>query len=336
MSEDATAHETGTAHDTAEQLSRRIDTSRAHPARVYDAFLGGKDHYPADSEAAKAALAANPRGYLDVRHNRAFLRRAVGQLAAEAGIRQFLDVGTGLPTQENVHQIAQRTAPESRVVYVDNDPVVLVHARVLLDSGPAGRTDYVDADLRDPATILREAARTLDFDRPVGLVLVAILHFVEDEEAYAAVRELLAALPSGSHLVLSHLTADRNPERITKVAETYQKRGLTFVLRPEAKIRKFLTDNGLEMIEPGLVPVHRWRPDHRPDVERESAADGGAGGAEGAGGADGPDRTDRGDGTVVERDGRDGLEDVGRTRYRDIADVTDADINILAAVARKP
>ena len=181
------------SQDPAE-LAKRIDTTRAHPARVYDVFLGGKDNYPADRAAAAAALAANPRGYLDVRHNRDFMRRAVDRLAGQDGIRQFLDVGTGLPTAENVHQIAQRIHSDSRVVYVDNDPVVLAHARALLTSGPEGRTDYIDADFRNPAQILEQAAKTLDFDQPIALCLVAILHFVEDDEAYPIVRELVARL----------------------------------------------------------------------------------------------------------------------------------------------
>jgi hypothetical protein len=293
---------------SAEQLRSRIDTTRAHPSRVYDVFLGGKDNYPVDREAAKAALAANPRGYLDVRHNRDFLRRAIGYLAAEAGIRQFLDIGTGLPTQENVHQIAQRIAPESRIVYVDNDPVVLAHARALLASGPEGKTAYIDADLRDPAEILRQAAQTLDFDEPVALVLVAILHFVEDQEAYDVVKHLLEALPSGSYLVLSHLTADLNPLQINKVAETYQERGFTFVLRSREEVLRFSADSGLELAEPGLVPAHHWRPDHVSDNEE---GDGGGG------------------------DFIDGLEDIDKTRYLDINDVTDEDINVYVAVAHK-
>lgn len=168
------------SQDPAE-LRKRIDTSKAHPARVYDVFLGGKDNHPPDREAAAAALTANPRGYLDVRHNRDFLRRAVTRLAKEEGIRQFLDIGTGLPTAENVHQIAQRVDPASRVVYVDNDPIILTHARALLTSAPEGATDYIDADLKEHARILEEAAKTLDLDRPVALVLVALLHFIEDD-----------------------------------------------------------------------------------------------------------------------------------------------------------
>lgn len=293
------------SQDPAE-LRRRIDSSKAHPARVYDVFLGGKDHYQADRDAAAAALAANPRGYLDVRHNRDFLRRAVTTLVEQDGIRQFLDIGTGLPTAENVHQIAQRVAPESRVVYVDNDPVVLAHARALLTSGPEGRTDYIDADLREPARILEQAVKTLDFDQPVALCLVAVLHFVADEEAYPLVRELLDALPAGSRLVLSHLTEDLNPENIRAVQRTYTERGFTFVLRSRAEVERFFTENSLEIADPGIVPAHRWRPDHAAPV---------------------PERP--------EESYLAGLDDIDKVRYRDINDVTDADINVYAAMAAK-
>ncbi|MEU4653273.1 SAM-dependent methyltransferase [Streptomyces sp. NPDC023723] len=287
-------------------LRRRIDSSRAHPARVYDVFLGGKDHYPADRNAAAAGLAANPRGYLDVRHNRDFLRRAVTALSQQDGIRQYLDIGTGLPTAENVHQIAQRIAPDSRVVYVDNDPVVLAHARALLTSGPDGRTDYIDADLKNPAHILEQAAKTLDFDQPVALCLVAILHFVEDAEAYPIVRELIDALPSGSRIVLSHLTEDLNPENIRAVQRTYTERGFTFVLRSKAEVERFFTENGLALADPGVVPVHHWRADHAAPVPEQP-----------------------------EPAYLAGLEEIEKVRYRDINDVTDADINVYAGVARK-
>jgi trans-aconitate methyltransferase len=288
------------------ELRRRIDTTKAHPARVYDVFLGGKDNYPVDRAAAAAALAANPRGYLDVRHNRDFLRRAVTSLAREDGIRQFLDIGTGLPTAENVHQIAQRIIPDSRVVYVDNDPVVLAHARALLTSGPEGRTDYIDADFRNPAQILEQAAKTLDLDQPVALCLVAILHFVEDEEAYPIVREVMEALPSGSRLVLSHLTEDLNPENIRAVQRTYTERGFTFVLRSAAEVERFFSESALEVVEPGVVPAHRWRADDAAPVPEQP------------------------EGSYLAT-----LDDIEKVRYADINDVTDADINVYAAVGRK-
>lgn len=293
------------SQDPAE-LRKRIDTTKAHPARVYDVFLGGKDNYPPDREAATAALAANPRGYLDVLHNRDFLRRAVTVLVKEAGIRQFLDIGTGLPTAENVHQIAQRIAPESRVVYVDNDPIVLTHARALLTSGPEGATDYIDADFKEPARILEEAAKTLDFGQPVALVLVALLHFIEDEEAYAVVRELLDALPSGSRLVLSHLTEHLNPPNIRAVKETYTRRGFTFVLRSKADIERFFAENSLELDAPGVVPAHHW---HFED------------------GAPLPE--------AVETPYLASLDPIEKIRYADINDVTDADINVYAGTGRK-
>ncbi|MFJ7331650.1 SAM-dependent methyltransferase [Streptomyces sp. NPDC101116] len=293
------------SQDPAE-LQRRIDSSKAHPARVYDVFLGGKDHYPADRDAAAAALAANPRGYLDVRHNRDFLRRAVTTLVEQDGMRQFLDIGTGLPTAENVHQIAQRVTPESRVVYVDNDPVVLAHARALLTSGPEGRTDYIDADLRDPDRILEQAAKTLDFDRPVALCLVAVLHFVADEEAYPLVSGLLGELPAGSRLVLSHLTEDLNPENIRAIQRTYTERGFTFVLRSRADVERFFTDSRLEIAGPGVVPAHRWRPDRAAPVPEQP-----------------------------EESFLASLEEIDQVRYRDINDVTDADINVYAAIGAK-
>ncbi|WP_405899778.1 SAM-dependent methyltransferase [Streptomyces sp. NBC_00727] len=292
--------------DTTAELRKRIDTTKAHPARVYDVFLGGKDNYPADREAAALAAKANPRGHLDVRHNRDFIRRAVTALTGETGIRQFLDIGTGLPTRQNVHQIAQGITPDARIVYVDNDPIVLVHAQALLTSSPEGRTDYIEADLRDPAKILEAARRTLDFDRPVGLVLAAILHFIEDDEARPVVAQLLDALPSGSHLVLSHLSADMNPVPINKVAETFRKRGFSFVLRRREEIERFVTDNGLELLDPGIVASRHWRPDHAADATE----------------APGP---------APEQ-----LDHLDQGRYVSISEATDEDVNIYVLVARKP
>ncbi|MFF8969962.1 SAM-dependent methyltransferase [Streptomyces sp. NPDC014995] len=287
-------------------MSETIDTTKAHPARVYDVLLGGEDHFPVDRAAAAAALAANPRGYLDVRHNRDFMRRAVTRLAAEDGIRQFLDIGTGLPTGENIHQIAQRIVPTARVVYVDHDPAVLAQARALLTSGPEGRTDYVDADLREPARILEQAARTLDFGQPVALCLVAILHFVPDEEAYPLVRELVAALPSGSRLVLTHLTDEMHPEPTRAVQRTYTERGFTFVFRSRADVERFFTDTpGLTPDEPGVVPVHRWNPGPAPAPP------------------------------AIAPEEFEALDDIGRIRYRDINDVTDDDINVYGATGTK-
>ncbi|WP_330240644.1 SAM-dependent methyltransferase [Streptomyces sp. NBC_00525] len=300
MSADASAPD-------ATELRKRIDTTKAHPARVYDVFLGGKDNYPADREAASMALAAHPRGYLTVRHNRDFMRRAV-TLAARDGIRQFLDIGTGLPTQQNVHQIAQAIAPESRVVYVDNDPVVLVHAQALLTSGPEGRTDYIEADLREPDRILAAARRTLDFDRPVALVLAAVTHFIEDETAYPVVRTLVDSLAPGSVLVLSNVSSDLNEEQVGSVTKAFKERGFAMVRRSYAQMERFVTDNGLELLEPGIVPVHRWRPERVVDLPEARYPD-----AE----------------FVA------GLDELDRTRYRDINDVTDADVSVYGLVARK-
>ncbi|MFE9854158.1 SAM-dependent methyltransferase [Streptomyces sp. NPDC005780] len=291
----------------AAALRARIDTTKAHPARVYDVFLGGKDNYPADREAAAMALAANPRGYLTVRHNRDFMRRAV-TLAAQDGIRQFLDVGTGLPTQQNVHQIAQAIAPDARVVYADNDPVVLVHAQALLTSGPEGRTDYVEADLRDPDRILEAARRTLDLDRPVALVLAAVLHFIEDEAAYPIVKQLLDALAPGSYLVLSNVSSDLNPEQVGQITKSFKERGFAMVRRSHAQVERFVTDNGLEMLDPGVVPVHRWRPEEVVDL---------------------PESQDPDPEFVA------GLDALDRTRYQGINDVTDADVSVYGVVARK-
>ena len=191
-----------------------IDTTTAHPARVYDYWLGGKDNFAADREAGEQALLAYPQLAEAVQSNRAFLARAVRFLTQEAGIRQFLDIGTGIPAANNTHQVAQREAPDSRIVYVDNDPIVLAHARALLKSTPQGACDYIEADLHNPEAILAEAARTLDFGKPVALMLLAVLQFIPDsEDPYALVSRLLAALPSGSYLVVSHPTDDFNPNR---------------------------------------------------------------------------------------------------------------------------
>jgi hypothetical protein len=186
-----------------------IDTTVAHPARVYDYWLGGKDNFAADREAAERVLAVTPGLRFRVQANRAFLARAVRFLATEAGIRQFLDIGTGIPTANNTHEVAQAAAPASRIVYVDNDPIVLAHARALLTSTPDGATAYLEADLRDPAAILTEAARTLDFEQPVALMLIGVLHLVQDsEDPYGLVARYLAALQHGSYLAISHPASD--------------------------------------------------------------------------------------------------------------------------------
>ena len=239
-----------------------LRTDVPHSARMYDYFLGGKDNFPADREAAEQFLKIFPETRVVARQNRAFLQRAVRFLTAEAGIRQFLDIGTGIPTSPNLHEVAQSVAPECRVVYVDNDPIVLAHARALLTGTPEGRTAYLDADLRDPAKILESAELrdTLDLSRPVAFSLIAILHFLQDsEDPYGIVRTYLDALPSGSYLVITHGSAPVVSEETEKGADVYNKRGINIRPRTPAEIERFF--DGLEFVEPGLRPIHQWRPE---------------------------------------------------------------------------
>jgi hypothetical protein len=241
-------------------LPVNLNTDRPHPARVYDYLLGGKDNFAADREAAQRGLKANPDSRVPPRENRLFLGRAV-RFLAEQGIDQFLDIGTGIPSAPNVHHVAQEINPRARIVYVDNDPIVLTHARALLTSHPEGRTDYIDADLRDVGTILDAVARseTIDLNRPVGLLLIAILHFVGDEhDPRRIVERLLAELPAGSYLALSHLTGDFRPEAWEQVAEVYRKQGVTMQVRSKAEIEGFFT--GLDLVDPGLQILPAWRP----------------------------------------------------------------------------
>ncbi len=238
-----------------------FDTSVAHIARVYDYWLGGKDNFAADREAARQAIAANPGIRAGVRANRAFLARAVRYLAGECGIRQFLDIGTGIPTAENTHEVAQAVAPESRIVYVDNDPVVLLHARSLLASHPAGSADYIDADLRDTATILDGAARTLDFGQPVAILLLLVLHLIPDsDDPYGIVARLMSAVPSGSYLVITHVAADVEVDAMAEMAQRLNRlvaeKG---TMRGKADVARFF--DGLELAEPGIVQPQLWRPD---------------------------------------------------------------------------
>ena len=201
--------------DPVEPDLASFDTGVAHPARVYNYWLGGKDNYAADRETAEQAVAANPNILPGVRANRAFLRRAVQYLAGEAGIRQFLDIGTGLPTADNTHEVAQAIAPDSRIVYVDNDPIVLAHARALLTSTPEGATAYVQADARDSGTILAEAAKTLDFSQPIAVMFLMILQYIPDEgEPQQIVARLMDAMPPGSYLVHSDTTGDIDADRV--------------------------------------------------------------------------------------------------------------------------
>jgi O-methyltransferase involved in polyketide biosynthesis len=240
-----------------------IDPTVPHSARVWNHLLGGEDNYPPDREAGDLVLRMFPDFARLARVQRAFLSRAVRFLAAERGVRQFLDVGSGLPTVDNTHEVAQRVAPESRVVYVDHDPIVLLHAGALLTSTPEGRTDYVEADVRDPGTILARAASTLDFHRPVALMMLGIAGQLSDsEDPWAIVRTLLDALPSGSHLVLSDGT-DTNESLNAAVAAYNASSAHTYHLRGAAEIARFFT--GLDLVEPGVVETSRWRPDPADD-----------------------------------------------------------------------
>ncbi len=242
--------------DTESSLA--VDTTVAHSARRYDYWLGGKDNFAADRESGDAIAAAFPTVRTAVIENRRFVRRAVAFLAEHAGIRQFLDIGTGIPTSPNVHEIAQAIAPASRVVYVDNDPIVLAHARALLTSSPEGATAYIDADLRDPGKILTDPRLrdTLDFSRPVALMLAAILHFIPDEaDPYGIVARLAGALPEGSYLVLSHATNDfLAPEEVAEIAAG---RYGAFFARSRAEFARFF--EGFELVPPGVVSVAQWR-----------------------------------------------------------------------------
>jgi S-adenosyl methyltransferase len=236
-----------------------LDTSVPHIARVYDYWLGGKDNFAVDREAAEQVIAAYPGILRDVRAQRAFLANAVVQLAGVAGIRQFLDIGTGIPTANNTHEVAQGVAPDCRVVYVDNDPMVLAHARALL-VGVTGPTAYVDADLRDTGKVLAEAARLLDFSKPVAVMLISVLHLIPDEDdPRAIVARLMQAVPSGSWLALSHPARDVHPRQVTEAASRFnQLAPAKATLRTRAEIVRFF--DGLDLLEPGLVQVHRWRP----------------------------------------------------------------------------
>jgi hypothetical protein len=249
-----------------------FDTSMAHHARIYDYLLGGKDNYAADRAAAEAALKAWPDLAFGARANRAFLGRAVRYLAAEAGIRQFLDLGTGIPTAGNTHEVTQAIAPETRVVYVDYDPVVLAHARALLDSSEEGATEYIESDLRDTGNILDQAARLLDFTKPVAVTMLAILQAIPDaDDPYAIVASLMDAVPSGSYLAISHPSSDLL-DRETKQGIDDSWNGTVqqqFTFRSHDQVARFFADT--DLIEPGLVLVEEWRPEPGTLAEGKSA-----------------------------------------------------------------
>ncbi len=250
-----------------------IDTSVAHVARVYDYLLGGTNNFAVDREAAEHVTAAQGGigpSRARIRANRRFLGRVVRYLAGEVGIRQFLDIGTGIPNEDNVHGVAQQTAPESRIVYVDNDPVVLAHAHALLAGTDDGATAYIDADLHDPENILRRAADTMDLTQPVAVMLISMLHlFGDDEDPARIVGRVMDGVPSGSYLAISHLTSES--EEITRVASAVKdspRMGYRLNPRGQTEISHFL--DGLELIEPGLVRVNQWRPD---EAELAESAD---------------------------------------------------------------
>jgi len=245
-----------------EEVLRALDTRHAHSARVYDYWLGGKDHFAADREAAEQAIAANPGIVMDVRANRAFLARAVRYLVAECGVRQFLDIGTGLPTASNTHEVAQVADPAARVVYVDNDPVVLAHARALLTSTSKGATAYLDADLRDTKAILDAASETLDFSQPIALMLLIVLHMIPDgDDPYGIVASLVRALPPGSYLVLAHPASDIRTAQQAEMTRRVNERmsGPKATMRDRAAIARFF--DGLDLLDPGVVQPQQWRPD---------------------------------------------------------------------------
>jgi hypothetical protein len=236
-----------------------LDVSVPHSARIWNYWLGGKDNYMIDRQVGDQLREVYPAIVDLARSDRQFLRRAVRYLTADAGIRQFLDIGTGLPTADNTHEVAQREAPTSRIVYVDNDPLVLVHARALLTSGPDGATSYIDADFRAPDTILSAAADTLDFSQPIAVMLLGILgHFPDDDEAAMLIRHVMAATVPGSYLVIAH--GSSTSEGLLEAARRYRESGAeSYTLRsPEQLARLF---EGLELVPPGLAPVPQWRPD---------------------------------------------------------------------------
>jgi len=252
---DTTAHD-DTAGGDPEALT--FDPRTPNSARMWNYWLGGKDNYAADRAAAEAVIRVFPALPVIARQARRFLVDVVQQLAAVHGVRQFLDIGTGLPTADNTHEVAQRVAPESRVLYVDIDPVVLAHARALLTSTPDGRTDFIQADLRDTETILAQAARTLDLNQPVAILLIAVLHFIgEEDDPYAIVARLMDAMPSGSYLAFGHAASDIRPGDTQEGFQTYNERSpVRLVPRSRQQIDRLVA--GLDPVGPGVVPLSQW------------------------------------------------------------------------------
>jgi hypothetical protein len=266
MARDAkAAGKAGTVTSGEEPADKAVpfDTSRAHMARVYDFWLGGKDNFAADRAVGERVAAAYPDVLAAVQAQRAFLARAVHFLVTEAGISQFLDIGTGLPSANNTHQVAQAEAPQSRVVYVDNDPIVLLHAKALLTSSPEGATAYIDADLRATAAIVEQAAGILDFGQPVAVMLLGILQGIPDQdEPGAIIARLMDAVAPGSYLALSQIAGDVAADEVAEGVQRYNEQAAVSVAaRTHAEVCGFFT--GLDLVEPGVVQVHRWRPGAR-------------------------------------------------------------------------
>jgi O-methyltransferase involved in polyketide biosynthesis len=239
-----------------------LKTGVPHPARIYDYLLGGKDNFPADREAAKGITEGWPTLGHSMRANRNFMARMAHYIAAELGIRQFLDIGTGLPTAPNLHEVVQDVDQTARVIYVDNDPIVLVHARALLTSTPEGKTAYIDADLRDPQAILDapQIAETFDLSRPVALCMIAVMHYILDEdEAHSIIDQLMRPLPPGSVLAMSTTTADSSPDEVNKGMAEYNAKGIPAKSRTKAEVEALFA--GYELVDPGVVLVHQWHPD---------------------------------------------------------------------------
>jgi hypothetical protein len=258
-----------TAIEATADRPAQLDTSTANPARVYDYWLGGKDNFAADRKAAHEAIAANPGILVEVRANRGFLGRAVRLLTAEAGIRQFLDIGAGLPSGDNTHEVAQQIAPDSRVVYVDNDPMVAAHARALLTSSTGGETCCLDADLLDVGELLDQARQKLDFGQPIAVMILMLLHMIPDSaRPYELVGQLMAAVPSDSYLVISHPASDIRAQSMAEMAELLTQTGPPMTARSHAEVSRFF--DGLDLVEPGVVALPSWRPDSA-DVPAEYA-----------------------------------------------------------------
>jgi len=246
-----------------------IDTTVSHSARIWDYWLKGKDNYQVDREVGDRIEEMLPDIVRQAREDRLFLGRVVRYLAGEAGVRQFLDIGTGLPTADNTHQVAQRVAPESKIVYVDNDPLVLAHARALLTSTPEGATDYIHADMHDPAAIIAGAGQTLDFGQPIAITMLGVLwHVLDNDEAYAIVNRLLQAMPSGSYLALNHPTLEVTGEKMATAIWYWNEYGTPpGTHRTPAELTQFF--DGMDLVEPGVVSITRWRPEATSSGEPE-------------------------------------------------------------------